>query len=247
MSDFEDEVKKGVLLVNHPLEIKRYLEKGEKYLFPTFIWIKGKKTSYLSNVSGLNETDRTLHLKPKNFFHSVELESLLKDKGNQCIICMLLPNALFYFNTLYKGKSDFGLSFTMPSALYKIQRRHNARFTLPPKLSIMVTFQDPNSIKKTVEKKFHDISASGFSFLTSQSEADLYKKDTLLNNIIFSINGRNFCSEGIIRHTKVLPAMAKSKNLKVGVDLLKLTASEKDFIASFVLEESSKHFGKFLF
>ncbi len=226
-------------------EILRYMMESSKVLASIILWTRGQTDVIHTHMALLSQIDHVFYAHiPKDFDLNPFNEEMAKLNG-ECIMNISLPTAQIFFKTVFVEITSTGLKFRIPNPVYKIQRRKNARFRIPDAYVLRIEYQDPLFPEVTLSKKTIDISAGGLAFATPEVDKAIYPEGIELKNLKFTLHRKLIQVDAEIRHVNVLHD--PKHNIKVGVAFKSLPPGDQDLIASYVLGESTKYFGKFLY
>lgn len=228
-------------------EILRLLAEGAKTLSSALIWTNNQEILLRAQLVLFSNVDKALYTSiPKDFQVSQLMDTLAKNKTDECFFNLSLPQANIFFKTSFKDYDSAAIRFTLPEKAFKVQRRQNIRYQIPDGHVLRVDFQDPLFPETVHNKKVVDISAGGLSFEVEEKDLSLFPAGLVLKGLSFTVKGRTVYVEAEVRHQKKSPGKNEPKNAKVGVQFKNISAKDVDCIASYVFEESRKFYSKFL-
>lgn len=237
--------------VTDPKDIDKLFWEAGKSLAPAFIWVPSEpELSHKSHcLSAEPDPKRMTFWVPSDFDTKPWVAYWATQSEQFCLFNLTLPRATLFFRARYIGHDATGLLFEMPSKVYKVQRRKDARVPIPDGYTVRIEFPTLQNTGKTPRKetkKIIDISAGGLAFAVPEGEQDLYPSGTVIQEMKFSLKGREFKLDGEVRHNQTLSRDSRSPGYKIGVHFKNIKAGESQAIASYVFEESRKMFAKFI-
>ncbi len=228
-------------------EINRYFTECIKHFSSANIWEKDQSEVIHTHLTLLSKSEQIFYAWIPKDFNLKQFIIRLQANHHECIFNVSLPYAQIFFKTSFAGHDSAGLRFHIPQTVYKIQRRKNARFKIPDQYVLKVEFKDPLFPEISQKKKVIDISAGGLAFLTAGKDLTVYQPGMLISELTLKIYQKRIISAAEVRHAKFLPNQPDDKNVKVGVLYVGLKSTDENLIASYVMDETSKHFAKLLY
>ncbi|MEK6706185.1 MAG: PilZ domain-containing protein [Bdellovibrionota bacterium] len=133
----------------------------------------------------------------------------------------------------FKGEDQQHFTFTLPTCVFKLQRRGAARYSIPNAYEIYVRFK--NNQNKPLKKRLIDVSQRGLSFMVeSKQEAAVYKRGMFIRRLEFRIMGREIVTDVEVRN--IIGSTAKAiGSARIGVDFARISKTDADYIESYVL------------
>ena len=231
--------------INDQKEILNLIDEGSKISAQASIWIENKGSSFKLIMNCL---------KKEESFHPTKIATTIPDKFDliklrqelkahnsfTCSFNFSTSRAIVFFSTEIIDISEKEINFLIPKEIYKAQRRNAIRLTLRSQAPINAEIQIENSSSSALILPIENISTSGLAFLNTGISSELFKKDTLIKKLDFSIKNRKFSLECKVMHVgpygKTTP-----QQTKIGVVFLNINVSVEAFIASFVFDEMRKY------
>jgi hypothetical protein len=229
--------------IEDPREASQYLVEAAKTAASTLIWTKNQEKVINSRIALVSDVDRLIYAwVPQDFDMPQFMDELAQKKETDCFFSVSLSRANIFFKTRFKNYDPAGLKFALPTTIYKVQRRKDARFQIPDSYVVPLEFEDPLAGGKNQKRKIADISASGLSFTVEEKEAPVFQEGLVLKKLKFSIRSRMVSVEAEIRNRRqITPALSR-----VGVVFKNISESDRNHIAAYVFEENRKFFSRFL-
>ena len=211
------------------------------------IWTKDQKKVIFSHLSLFSEAEKVLYAWiPKDIDPHQFMDELAQAGTKDCFFSVSLMTANIFFKARFIGSDAGGFRFEIPEKIFKVQRRKDVRFAIPPGHVVRVEFDDPLFPEKRYSKKIIDLSAGGLAFIADPSEDLVFQAGMILKNITFSVKNKTFKVEAEVRHKRLLPDNSSTKGLKVGLQFKDLRAGENQLIAQYIFEESRKFYARFI-
>lgn len=229
-----------------PEESKIILKDAMKCAANAVVWTKDQKHVLKTHISAVSEAVGHFFVwVPKDIDAQKFTKDVLIERTSTCYFSLSLKHATIFFRSQLIGLEAVGFKFEIPEKLFKVQRRKNFRFPVPDGIVIYVEFQDPLFPDQKMKKKVADLSAGGLSFFVNSLESPMFQQDQDLEKIEFTIRGHKIKTEGLVRYRENPDSEPESKNQsRIGIKFKGLSAGDTDQIASYVMEESRKHFSK---
>lgn len=234
-------------LIEDNNEALRHLSEGAQSFASTLLWTKGQTEVVKTHLTVLSQVDKVFYVWVPQDFNFNKFNADLEQTQKQCIFSVSLPAAQIFFKTNFIEQDSAGLKFEIPTLVYKIQRRKDFRYTLPATYSLQIEYPDPLFPTEVLQKRVYDISAGGLSFITTEQDAPIYHSGLELEKVQFIIHLKPISAHLEIKHAKPLPELIQGqKCIRVGALFKNIAPEDQQHIASYVLSETSKHFGQFL-
>ena len=166
-----------------------------------------------------------------------------------CFFSLSLTRANIFFKARFVEGNATGLKFTLPTEVYKVQRREDQRHQIPDGQTLKVVFTDPQFLDRTQSRRVVDISAGGISFLVKDEEHGMFAPNLVLKGIKFQVKGRAIEAEAEVRHKRPTPPHLLDTLLagtRIGMQFSKISEADRGWIRAWVLEETRKLVSKFL-
>jgi hypothetical protein len=232
--------------VKGPAEAKLLLKEAARTTASTILWTKDQKHSINTHITYFNEEDRNISCWiPGGFDPAKFMDDLAKMKSKDCYFSVSLQQANVFFKAEYKGFDKGGMKFFLPEKVFKVQRRKDFRAKIPESAKLMMEFEDPADNESRTSKRIMDLSAGGAAIFVEEGQEDAYRVRTVLKHVRFELAGRRVSCETEIRHLRRVTG-EKKKGFKIGLLFLGIKAGDAQAIASFVFEESRKHFARLI-
>lgn len=223
------------------------LSEGAKGFCSAMIWTKDQTHVINSHLSLFNEDDRAFYCwKPKDFKPAEFMDWMARQGEKDCFFSVSLSRANIFFRAAFVGFDNGGLKFRMPEKIFKVQRRKDLRFGIPDGYVLRVDFSDPLFPENLLSKKVIDISAGGCAFLVAFEESIIFQPGVVLKNLALEIRGREIKVEAEVRHIAEFKDGRRSGLVKIGVQFRGIRPGDAQAIASYVFEESRRHYAKFI-
>lgn len=214
---------------------------------PTVIWTTDQGYQFSSYITQLSAVEKGVFCStPKNFDRTRFLDDLATKNNNECFFSIMLPRATLFFKSAFIDFRDSQIKFAVPLKAFKVQRRENLRHLLFKDPKAWVEYSDPLFPEKKMKTKVYDVSAGGLSFLVLSQDAPLYPTGLILDDFQFTLKDRTLSATVQVRHTKPCTGAQKDMGTKVGISFKKINASDSEFIAAFVFDESRKIFSRLM-
>jgi hypothetical protein len=248
----KDQFAREFQLIEDRNEGLRLIREGAKMVASAMIWTKNQTHVIHTHLSLYSDVDRAIFVRLPKEFDLRKFETALAGLGVQdCFFSVSLVSANIFFKSKYRGHEGEEIGFDLPSAVYKVQRRQDLRFTIPDGYLLKATFSDPALPDETVTVRVLDLSAGGLAFLVTAEQAAWFQSGTTLSQISFSLNKKKIVADGEVRHTGELPEIkrrpypTRKETWRVGVQFRNLKQADQQTIAAYVFEESRKYFTRF--
>jgi hypothetical protein len=233
--------------IEDPVEARKLLKEGSRLNASASIWTKEQKLSINTSLSVFDEADQVLYAAtPREIDPAWFMDQLVAIGSHDCFFSVSLSRANIFFKARYLGHDAAGFRFRTPDAVFKVQRRKDMRLLIPFGHTVRVEMQDPSFPEQKLSKKIFDISASGLSFIVSDTEGPVFQTGVILKNIVFSIGSRRIVTDAEVRHAKSQAADSSHPGVKVGVLFKNIRPSDSQWIAAYVFEESRKIMIRFM-
>lgn len=232
-------------------ETIRYLQEGVRTFASAIIWTKNQDQTITTNLKAFDEKNGFIFVNLPKFFNVDRFQERLSKLGSsECFFSVSLQSANVFFKSPYIETGDHWIKFKIPNDAYKVQRRKNFRFAIPPEYKILLNFPDSTSStdKSVMIKKYIlDVSAGGLAFLVDEEEKEKYSPETIIPEMTFKIRGRSITVNGEIRYLREHPSAKKAvTRYKVGIQFTKINPRDAQEIASYVFDESRKYLTRLL-
>jgi len=223
----------------------RALEEGQKSLAPLLIWTKDQSKMIESSVSMISRADQIFYCWiPPQFEAKKFYKDLEENNSNDVFLNLSLVASNLFFKTRFLAIDSAGLKFQIPSRLFKVQRRHNARFQIPLGHVLRVEFEDPVFPESKMRKSVIDISAGGMSFASPVEDLAIFVEGLLLKDFQFTLGLKPIQVSAEVKHAKIFKDRTGSSKVKVGVLFNEISEADRSVIASYVFDQTRKMFAK---
>ncbi len=205
------------------------------------IWVKDAELTLNSSLVLLSAEDQAIFATvPKS------LESSKLGEVSDAYFSISLLRANIFFRARSLGPDKLGLKFALPQQVFKVQRRRDLRFVIPDGHTMRVEFQDPLFVENRITRKVHDLSACGCSLIIDGEDRPVFQPGLVLRGLKLRIRDRCIETDAEVRHVAPFPEAMRIKGVKVGLKFTSIKVSDSDKIAAYVLEESRRHYLKFI-
>ncbi len=209
-------------------------------------WTKDQAQNLKAPIETVFETSGIVFF---SFFKNTEAEAFQRRLGQLAIseifVSVTLPTDVVFFKAELRRVDDRFIHFRLINPMFKVQRRAGLRLPVPEHNKMQAHFEYPSGSGLKVEAPLLDISSGGIALLfTDQPCRDEFKTGSLLGELNFMIRERKISVICEVRYTREISFSKLKKGIKVGIQFLQISESDRDFIAEYVLEESSKYFGR---
>ena len=247
MSDDRKERPRHFEPVESAIEAKAFLTEGIKTLASTIIWTRNQEFNFNTYISGEDDfRGRIFTWIPKDFDVAKFKSELDKKNDHECYFSMSLVSANIFFKTQFLSADRDKMIFNKPTQIFKVQRRADYRLPIPEGFHVMVSFFDPANPDHRTQKKILDISGGGIAVQIAPDELSIYKLGIILKGLEFRVKNRLMKTNAEVRYSKAPQAGQKNKHPRIGLKFTDLPLADAQFIRAYVLEESRKHFSRFM-
>jgi c-di-GMP-binding flagellar brake protein YcgR len=244
----EQEKPSDLVAVTDPLEIIKFFDEGAKTNANMLVWTKEDETSAKCHIVSLSQTERMIYTTAPNTPDTSKLFENLKAAGDKCFLNMKLERATIFFTSRLNSSSYANSQFTLPTKLFKVQRRQKQRFKILQGYVLKVSFSTEEDLKKILTHKIYDISSGGLSFF-SDGATTPYRKGQKLMNMTFTVRTHNFNLIGDIIHCEPVTDGTKDAaptKFNIGVKFQEVTKEDEAIIDNYIFEENRKLISRFL-
>lgn len=204
--------------------------------------IGGKKVTVNVKIRVLRKFRSEIVLKTEDVRSQAMLQDLTAgtDKLN-----FYLQQEMVLFQTMIKSRSAEGeITVTIPNMIAQIDRRKHLRLFVEDYMPIQVNFIKKSNLNGNVtqqfDKKCYDLSAGGFSFVISKTEAKFFKIGDPVLNVSLNMDGQFiYFNAKIVNLLNVEPNELNKlnyKGLKVCLKFLDLAQKYHDVINDYVFK-----------
>jgi hypothetical protein len=233
--------------VETPEEGEQLLRESVKTLAPVMLWTRNQEHVIHTHLTLVSDVDKVLYVwVPKDVDPRQFMDELARNGISECFFSISLSRAVVFFKAAFKDFDPGGFRFRIPKQLFKVQRRKDMRFPIPDGFVLKVEYRDPLLPDSFVTRKVIDLSAGGMAIAVPAHEAPVYVVGLVLKQFTFTLRGKKLVVDAEVRYAREQPEDSRLPGLKVGVQFQDLRASDSQYIASYVFEESRKFLSRFL-
>jgi c-di-GMP-binding flagellar brake protein YcgR len=228
------------------IEARSQLQLAASQQARVMIWTEGQKISFNSRMQKFTEAAQTFLISASGEGGGLEFERTLRTYGIvECLFSLHLPTDILFFKGELKRSDHQYLNFKVEQPVYKLQRRLSLRLPVSPGKASKVKIHLSADDQQPIEVDLLNISEGGIAVLFGQEP--IFKVLTggkKLAKISFELSGITVMGSGEVRHTTELVGSRKDSRYRVGIHFTQIDAKLKDQLIRFVLEESSRYFGR---
>ncbi|OFZ78734.1 MAG: hypothetical protein A2583_08300 [Bdellovibrionales bacterium RIFOXYD1_FULL_53_11] len=227
------------------------LRESARTFASAMLWTKDQTQLLNTHITLYSDVEKLFYVwVPKSYDPHLLMDDLAKHCERDCYFSISLSRANIFFRAGFAGADEGGIKFNFPEKIFKVQRRKDFRFMIPPGHVLRLEFEDPLTPTTKLSKKLLDISAGGAALLVDDAESPLFTPEAVIKNVIFILNGHKISCSAEVRYVKKRPpelCRHGCRNCwKIGVRFVNILPGDAQKIAAYVFEESRKFFSKFL-
>lgn len=227
-------------------EARTLLEGAVSQQSRIMIWTEGQKISFNSRLQKFVEAAQTFMVSANAEGGGVEFERTLRTYGiTECLFSLHLPTDILFFKGEIRRSDHMYLNFKVHAPVYKLQRRLSLRLPVSAGKASKVQIQLSADDQQPIEVDLLNISDGGIAVLFGEeSTFKTLVGGKKLARVSFEISGISVNGSAEVRHTTELPGSRKDARYRTGIQFTRIDAKLKDQLIRFVLEESSRYFGR---
>ncbi len=210
------------------------------------IWTEGQKISFNSKLQKFTEAAQTFLISASAEGGGSEFERTLRTYGiTECLFSLHMPTDILFFKGEIKRSDHLYLNFKIHAPVYKLQRRLSLRLPVSPDKASKVKIHLSADDQQPIEVDLLNVSEGGIAVLFgNEATFKILVGGKKLAKVSFELSGITVQGSGEVRHTTELLGSRKDARYRVGIQFTKIDPKLKDQLIRFVLEQSSRYFGR---
>ncbi len=254
--------KPGLTFLEYYEEIHQYLQKGATSFADATIRLGEGGPFDVEPRPGASSEEAKDIMQFKAHFHAVEERSnrfsleakdpknaaalFQKSQGKVCLVIVFLKQGLVLgVKALVDRVKDGEIFFGEPLRIFKLQRRKDVRWTIGWAYEILLSVPVPREHQGPfLMQKFRmiNLSRSGLSFLVeSKSQADIIVAGMMLRALMFSVQGRGFKFDGMVRSKREYknPKYGTVEGYAIGIEFVRPHKEMAELIEQIVMTNTA--------
>jgi hypothetical protein len=231
---------KGTSIVVDPLEIRHLLTRAAEGRTAATLKIRGSETALrtqLIDVDARQDGIQLLYGDSETSLNRETFDAAAEATGSrECMVLIYLPGrSIIGMNAEPSEFQEDRLVFSLPTKLFKIQRRKDVRFLIPQAYEFTVEFDSLEQAGTRIKKKLIDISESGLSFfILSPREVGFFKKGLIIPRATIQMHNQLINVEMCVCNHTRLERVPQGPGNKVGVEFTEISPDDKNYLGQFV-------------